>query len=362
MLKRDYMLIIILIAITLNYNTLAEEQLTQHPKHQANISTSDEDSLYKAGITELDSSCFTEQVWPDGKDSISISNLFGTTVFIDELWYDREGKTCLSIDLPKTKTGQELLRQKFYDFNNLLKKYSFEELTNNYIFVPKYSSPNSLLACDLDISEKVDRQNFGKFAIRTSSKFKNIMAPNKNSLFHLLHCVVEGSYFLEKNGYYIHSLNLNSILHLGTRRDFLISHYSLKPPSPNTNTFSNEIEIFLNNILSMYSEFMKFIHRQEIEKQEAISVWENEIQTLKSTALLSNIYNHTEIITKLGKNIERKKEEIEKNYKTYQAYANNLVIPAIKEHLLTIVTKETATPAKIYSVYSSKIKPLIKTL
>ena len=54
--------------------------------------------------------------------------------------------------------------------------------------------------------------------------------------------------------------------------------------------------------------------------------------------LLSNNTNYEEAVSILKK-IDLKKKRL-KNHKTNQEYAKNLVIPAIKNHLLSLVEKE----------------------
>ena len=231
------------------------------------------------GLKRQDSRYFTEQNWPDKKKSLSMSQAFGDAVFIDELWNDREGKTCASISLTNDCRGNELLKQKILDFDHLLKTFKFEDLINKYILVPKYiTSLNQLLVCDIDILRKVSNPRLGKLTFRTMKTLQSAIAPTRRSLFHLLRCVIEGAYFLESNGYHIHSLSPESLIHLGTNPDFLISNYSLA--SPKNSNFSAEIKIFIANILKLYCSYMRSINIRESRTYAKIHEHQKQIEAM----------------------------------------------------------------------------------
>ena len=314
----------------------------------------------KNGLIHEESYSFSEQLWADGHPSVSAERLFGTDIFIDELWYEKKGVTCLSLSMPNSEFGFELFFKKKAEFDYLLKHYSFHELLSQYIFVPQYSSlSHTFYSCEINVSDTKKSTPLAKFRLRKASQFKSLLALNKNSLFHLLHCVLKGAYFLEENGYFINSLSLESILHLGSKKDFLLTDYSHSSSNKQTQNFAAEIRSFLKNFLDIYSYYMNSISGREFSKQKLVLEAEKRIQELRQAFLNKEHSITKEELIKLEERVEKKIEEIKTDRKHYNFCADHPLIKAVKRHLVPLAAKSELKASELYRAYQLEVLPLI---
>ncbi len=307
------------------------------------------------GLLRQPSAEFTKHVYESREDRELPEPvyMFGSTIFLDEYDNAIDDTLCMRLIFPNTNTGRQLHAQKSRDFQILLDKFTKDTLLNNHILVPKYqSTTGKIYICGIDFYDKMNYHK--RIELRNVSKHIDRFAPNKNSLFYMVDCIIKGCHFLHTNGFFVNSLSAESIFSIGFTRktkNFLITDYSIIESKPDS--YKIEMLAFIEYIRHIFERYyinvadtLASLRSVELEKKNYIQ------------SLLSPNYHLTKIVEQLQIRIQTHVAMLE-NRKNTQLIIDRLTdvfIPALTESSTVDIN-----PTIIYALYIEHIKPLIVT-
>ena len=290
----------------------------------------------------------------------SLLKLFNTDIIVDEVTNEIEdtGAICVKLTFLNTDNGNETRLLKENDFKVLLSKSDYVNILSNFVFIPTHINPDSMFSCKIDIISR----NIGKKWLQNGRYYLNTIAgtrynsltPNKNGLYMLLHCIIVASKFLYNNGFDILSLDLNSILHLRTRKGYLVTNYSIIKGSELK--FSVQIKRFLADVINLYSNYNTRIRKDIQTKKSSLDGNITQIKKYKATGLKT--YN--DAIQNLIKINSTFKMSIKSYDNLLKDSLQSPVIKAVKDILIPAVSSSDLNPNEVYDIYMKDIHKLIQ--
>jgi hypothetical protein len=292
-----------------------------------------------------------EYISTQTKTYLSQEKMFGVNILIDELWHEQKGVTCQSILF--IEPDKFILKKDSFDY--LLKVFSITEILSNFVFVAThYSKPRVFYSFQIDIFRKTNKTS-NRIKLRTAAQIAQALTPNKNSLFHLLHSVITGANFLHKNNFIVNSLTFNSILHLGTRKDFLITDYSHKRQAESTKTFASIFNDFLNEFLDIHRGYLYRLNQEELRLSKEIYICQKNIIDLQKIIVFSDDINLKQKMQNLEKTKQQKQQQIVQTQEEFSKQTQHQLIFLVSTELLTMTDNPDLTPTQVFEFYQKNL-------